>query len=108
MIFIIFIELLICTLITYFWIWGSHIYIDLSRNIAASSYPGDITFIEKVIYQLIFPTTLFGVLCIFTFLLYLTFKNKLNLSSSKKKIVYIIPLICTIYIFVNIYNFLFH
>ncbi|WP_238600762.1 hypothetical protein, partial [Metasolibacillus meyeri] len=93
MIFIIFIELLICTLITYLWTYGSHFYINMSRSYAASSFPGDITFTQKILYQLFFSITLFGTLCIITFLLYLIFKNKLNLLSSKKKIIYTIPLI---------------
>lgn len=107
MFFIISIELLICTLITYIWIYGSHLYINMSRSYAASNFPGDITFTQKIFYQLFFPMTLFGILCIITFFLYLIFKNKLNLLSSKKKIVYIIPSICTIFIFIDIYIFLF-
>ena len=109
MIFIVFIELLICAIITYFWIWGSHIYIELSRSYAASSFPGDITFTERIFYQLFFSATLFIVLLIFTFLLCLIFKNKINILCSKKKVTYIIliPLICTIYIFTDLYIFLF-
>ncbi len=109
MLFIIFIELLICASITYFWIWGSHIYIELSRSYAASSFPGDITFTERVFYQLFFSATLFVVLLILTFSLYLIFKNKINILSSKKKAIYIIliPLICTIYFFTDLYMFLF-
>lgn len=109
MLFLILIELLICTIITYFWSWGSHLYINMSRSYAASSFPGDITFTQKIIYQLFFPASLFIILFILVFLLYLAFKNKIGILSSKKKTIYtiLIPLICTIYIFIDIYIFLF-
>ena len=70
MLFIIFIGLLICAFITCFWIWGSHIYIELSRSYAASSFPGDITFTERVFYQLFFSASLFVVLLINNFVIF--------------------------------------
>lgn len=109
MLFLISIELLICAMITYFWSWGSRLYINMSRSYAASSFPGDITFTQKIIYQLFFPASLFITLIILVFLFHLIFKNKMITLSSKKKTIYMIllPLICTIYIFIDIYVFLF-
>lgn len=109
MLFIILIGLPICALITYFWIFGSHIYIDLSRSYAASSYPGDITFSERIVYQLFFPATLFVISFVIIFILFLIFKNKMKFSSSVKKFLFLIliPLICTISIFIDLYIFLF-
>ncbi|MEK3934392.1 hypothetical protein MKY41_03660 [Sporosarcina sp. FSL W7-1349] len=95
------IELLLGILITYAWIWGSHIYIELSRSYAASSYPGDITYSERVFYQLFFPATLFVGLCIVSFLSYLFWKKKTKLG------IFLIPVFCTIYLVVDLYLFLF-
>jgi len=76
---IIFIIILIGSIgITYFGELGSRIYIDLSRSYASSSYPGDITTAEKLIYQIFFPTLLLVVLLFFTYLVYLIFKNKVK------------------------------
>lgn len=111
MFFFILLDLLLCITITYYWIIGSHIYINLDRSYAASSFPGDITFNEKIMYLLFFPATLFGFLCILTLLLYLIFKSifKDKIIFSKKRVIYsmIIPLICTMYIFIELYIFLF-
>lgn len=103
MFFIILIELLMCVLITYFWTWISHMYIMISQGNAASSFPGDITFTQKIIYQLFFPVSLFFILFLLILPLSLLFKNKIP----KKRILYIIPVICTIYILIDIYIFLF-
>ncbi|MFS0575068.1 hypothetical protein AB1K83_05510 [Sporosarcina sp. 179-K 3D1 HS] len=94
-------ELLLGVLITYAWVWGSHIYINLDRNYAASSYPGDITFSERVGYQIFFPATLFVGLCMISFLSYLIWKKKTKLG------IFLIPLICTVYLVVDLYLFLF-
>ena len=103
----VFIALLISILTTYFWRWASHIYIDISRSMAASNYPGDITFIDRVVYQLFFPASLFVVLYISLFLLALIFKNKIKELSPKSKFLFVIPLIFTVYISIDLYIFLF-
>ncbi|BAQ11120.1 hypothetical protein OXB_2649 [Bacillus sp. OxB-1] len=95
------IELLLGVLITYAWVWGSHIYIELSRSYAASSYPGDITNSERIFYQLVFPATLFVGLCIVSYLFYLLWKKKTKLG------IFLIPIICTTYLVVDLYLFLF-
>ncbi|MER2154799.1 MAG: hypothetical protein ABS917_11440 [Solibacillus sp.] len=100
--------LIIYALITYFWTIGSHFYIDISRNYASSSFPGDITSSDRVFYQIFFPSTLFVFLLFATFILSLIFENKLKTLSFKKKFIYIIsiPLLYTAYIFIDLYNFL--
>ena len=103
----VYIALVISILTTYFWRWASHIYIELSRSMAASSYPGDITFIERIVYQLFFPASLFIVLYILLFLLALIFKHKIKELSRKSKFLFVIPLVFTAYIFVDLYIFLF-
>ena len=106
---LILVKILICVLITYFWLWGSHLYINISRSYAASSFPGDITFTQKIIYQSFFSATVFIILLVFVYSFYLMFKNKIAVLTSQKKAVYIIfmPLICVIYTFIDIYFFLF-
>ena len=99
--------LIISVSITYFWRWASHIYIDISRSMAASSYPGDITFFERVVYQLFFPASLFIGLYILLFLLALIFKHKIKELSRKSTFLFVIPLVFTAYIFVDLYIFLF-
>lgn len=103
MIFII-VELLVCALLTYCWILGSHIYIELSRSYAASSYPGDLTLSQELTYQFFFPVSLLLVLILMIVVLKLIFKKYLP---SKKIYINIIPLICMIYILIDLYIFLF-
>lgn len=103
----VFIALIISILTTYFWRLASHIYIDISRSMAASSYPGDITFIDRVIYQFLFPASLLIVLYILLFLLSLIFKNKIKDLSLRGKFLLVIPLVFTAYISIDLYMFLF-
>ncbi len=93
--------------ITYSWIIGSHIYIDISRSYASSSYPGDITTGDKLFYLIAFPTSLLIVLLICSYLIYLIFKNRVVFSLSKKLLLFMIPIICTVFIFVNLYFFIY-
>ncbi len=93
--------------ITYLWLLGSRIYVDLSRNYAASDFPGDLTTTQKMIYQIIFPSSLLVVLLIFTFLLCLIFKKKAELTVGKKVAMYSVPIVCTVYLFIRLYIFIF-
>ncbi|MFD1926763.1 hypothetical protein ACFSFY_01570 [Sporosarcina siberiensis] len=103
----VFIALLISILTTYFWRLASHFYIDISRSMAASSYPGDITFVDRVLYQLFFPASLFVILYISLFLLTFIFKNEIKELSLKSKFLLVIPFVFTTYISVDLYIFLF-
>lgn len=94
--------------VTKLWVKGSHYYIEISRSYAASSFPGDLTKESKLFYQLGFSVSLFIILVIVTFIIYLIFKNRVEFSLFKKiLIIFIVPIICTIFIFVNLYLFMF-
>ncbi|MCR8853518.1 hypothetical protein [Lysinibacillus fusiformis] len=93
--------------ITYFWMLGSQVYIDFSRSSAASNFPGDITAIQKMIYQIIFPSSLLVALLILPFLLYLIFKNKTDFTFGKKVAMYSVSVVCTVYLFIKLYIFIF-
>lgn len=93
--------------ITKLWMLVSIIYIETSRSFAASDYPGDITDSQKMIYEIFFPSALLVTLLIFTFILYKIFKNKIDITVGKKVAMFSVSLICTVYLFIKLYIFIF-
>ncbi|MGF0469884.1 hypothetical protein ACQQ6W_09535 [Lysinibacillus fusiformis] len=93
--------------ITYLWFLRSQVYIDLSRSYAASNFPGDITATQKMAYQIFFPSSLLVSLFIFTFLLYLLFKKKIDFTFGKKVAMFSVSIACTVYFSIKLYIFIF-
>lgn len=102
-----FLNLSISIIISYFWVIASEFYIEFSRSYAASAYPGDITDSQRYFYLFFFPLTLLVALIICSFILKFIFRKKVSFSLLKNIALFIVPVICTVVLFIKLYHYLF-